>query len=186
MVYGSQICFASHACGRGCWLCGRGCWLPPAGELARPRARCPPLAKVADGRASRSRSQGVPGIPPGRPRADTVVPAAHGRELRYVERLPERATSSSREARVSATCISGTTPACLTRCVSLNRHPVWPRIRGERQLLTLGSSCWWCLPWCAGWASGSSCEPTMRTCRVSRTRAMVTFALALTPRVCAP
>ena len=56
-------------------------------------------------------------------------------------------------------------------------HRVSPWAGGVRRLFGLAHSpgaatdllAWWCLSWCAGWASEGSCEPTMRTCRVSRT-----------------
>ena len=83
-----------------------------ATTVARRRARCPPLAEVADGRAPRSRSEGVPGAPPGRPLADTAVPAAHSREPRFAAHLDllearrterlARALSGSYSARLRA------------------------------------------------------------------------------------
>ena len=42
------------------------------GQLIEPPRRCPPLAEVGDGRASRPRAQAVPDTPPGRPRADVL------------------------------------------------------------------------------------------------------------------
>ena len=102
-------------------------------ELASPPRRCPPLAEVAVLSASRPRAQAVPGTPHGRPRVDTAAPVTHSREPRFAAGLP-RAQGDEEAARlVSVTCISGATAACVIGCVSIHRHPVSARIRGERQ-----------------------------------------------------